>query len=80
MKKILLGSLFLAMTGCIDMSQYNYKIRSNDGASVEYYVKSYQKNDDGCIKFESTALCRCKDGADQVTICGNYTIIKLNKK
>ena len=78
MKKILLGSLFLAMTGCIDMSQYNYRIRSNDG--VEYYVKSYQKNDDGCIKFESMAPCRCKDVADQVTICGNYTIIKLNKK
>lgn len=65
---------FLLM-GCVNPEEYPYKIQTE---RETYWVKSYEKTDNDCIKFNHECGCSSKR-QDVVTVCGNYTIIKYGK-
>ena len=65
-------AISIAFTSCSDGSNQKYLIRDADGNS--YTTDNYTFGD-GCIKFKCE---QCGKDVD-ITVCGSFTIVKLEK-
>ena len=75
MKKLLiLLSLSLFLTSCVDTNEKPYYIQTESNG---YWVESYEQVDANCIRFEVS--CTCDGDTKEITVCGNYQITKYRK-